>query len=62
MMLDEVPSTLGLHLQFKVLRSPLVKVSQLHVSFDLNGSWWQNKLSGLVHECLPFPPLYLGLD
>jgi hypothetical protein len=35
--LDNVPFTLGLPNQFEVLRSPLVKVSHLHVIFDLDG-------------------------
>jgi hypothetical protein len=35
--LDNVPSTLGLHNQSELLRSPPAKVNRLHVIFDLNG-------------------------
>jgi hypothetical protein len=62
MVLDAVPSTLGLHLQSKVPKPLPVEVSQLHVILTLVGSWWRNGLLSLIRKHLPIPPLHLSLD
>jgi hypothetical protein len=43
--LDNVPSTLGLHNQFELLRFPPFKVSCLHVIFYFNGIWVEKQAS-----------------
>ncbi len=62
MVLDDLASILGLHLQFEVPKSFHVEVSRLHVIFDLMGSYGKMGLLNFIHKCLPIPPLHLSLD